>query len=1121
MKYRIAVLMSVCVPLFAAGLPAFADAAAAWTYDAPAGYVDCSPVVADLDGNGAMDIVVGTTAGQVIALDAHGHELWRQDMQGVLNVAPTAADITSGPEPELLVLSMGGKLYCLDGATGGHIWEQSLPSDVEWGMTAVVVADLDGDGTKEVIAGDGAGHVLCFQNDGALAWSWQGDLGAVQCPATGDVTGDGATDVVVTGKEGACVLAADGTVLGSMDEGPCSSPVLANLDDDPAMEIVFAVGRDLKAYDGAGFDQRWSHKMPGVIDSGLAATDIDGDGAVDIVAVDLLGQAVCLGHAGGLKWQADVRERVRRSPTIADVDGDGAFEVLVAGYDSTLYVFNADGSLAEKVSLNGATNASPTLFTADNALHTVIPTGGGAVNAWTWPNAKADAAMPWPEYRATAARIGRVAQQDSEGAAIASVDFGPLYVGHNEFRATLDNPAEEPVVLELEAVINGGAPSVSTVESSTVTVSHVLPYQLQGDAAVNIALRCTVRVDGEQVDRRAKRAYVVPFENEFADTARHVAQLAAAVDALPDSTGMDARLALLQQRYDTLRERKDRAGALDDAARRAFRDAVHTLTDDLDRAVIIAEAALAAEAPVFIVPANPWAPFGGMDELVEGRTAQGAAAVTAFQGEIESAAFNIFNCSGAPRTFRVEPGAFAAGEDNTEENALTVREAVAVPTDMLDVVPDALPTLNQGNLLTVPAWDARQLWVTVDSAGLAPATWEGRIRLRSLEVEPLDLTAEMTAEVWPAALPEDQTLGLCTWGYVHTSVLKDQPDTALRDKVDHGVNIFVGRFFPQAEFDEAGNLTGDIDFAEHDAYVKERTGHGIILFCYYQRALRGPAKPGSDTYRKAHIAYLRAWVDHLEELGLDYSDWALYPVDEPGLKDGRVEDYLRYGKLAREADPKIQMYTDPVSRITMEELEAMAPYVDIWCPNRGGFLLDENADKLDFMKSTGATMWTYECEGYAKHQSPLGYYRGLAWLSWHHDLTGFGFWSYCTSRNDPWFKPETRLDYLLIYQGNGVVTSKRWEAVRDGIEDHAMLVALREAAEKASAAGNHADAVAEARALLDDKADVIAAFCGLDDDGTLPGAGGMPEVRRVADKRWAEIQAVRAEMAELLARLKE
>jgi len=193
--------------------------------------------------------------------------------------------------------------------------------------------------------------------------------------------------------------------------------------------------------------------------------------------------------------------------------------------------------------------------------------------------------------------------------------------------------------------------------------------------------------------------------------------------------------------------------------------------------------------------------------------------------------------------------------------------------------------------------------------------------------------------------------------------------------------------------------------------------------------------------------------------------------------------------------------------------------VDIWCPNRNGYLLHEGGDKLEFIKSTGSTVWTYECEGDAKHQSPLGYYRAQSWLVWRHGLSGIGFWSYCTSRHDPWHVPRGGQDYLLIYQGDGVVTSKRWEAVRDGIEDYKLLMQLQHAIE------NPPDGVSQeilhaANYFLQHDAPAIGAYCGLDDDGTLPGVDGLSGARRVEDQRWRAIKKARQRMAELLLALR-
>jgi hypothetical protein len=254
-------------------------------------------------------------------------------------------------------------------------------------------------------------------------------------------------------------------------------------------------------------------------------------------------------------------------------------------------------------------------------------------------------------------------------------------------------------------------------------------------------------------------------------------------------------------------------------------------------------------------------------------------------------------------------------------------------------------------------------------------------------------------------------------------------------------------------------------------------------------------------------------------LGITYDQYAFYPVDEPGLSSGLVDLFISLAKAIREVDPKALIYTDPVGRATMEELKRMSPYVDIWCPNRSGYLLNEGQDKLAYLKSTGKSVWTYECMGNAKHQSPLGYYRAQAWLVSHYGLTGMGFWSYCTSSADPWFTPEGTADYLLIYQGNGVVSSKRWEAVRDGIEDYGILNELKNAVSRLKENTTN-PIVKAAKTLLETEAYDIARYCGLDEQGTEPGLAGIKKLRETEDDRWEKIKIARRKIAQLLPELK-
>jgi hypothetical protein len=613
-----------------------------------------------------------------------------------------------------------------------------------------------------------------------------------------------------------------------------------------------------------------------------------------------------------------------------------------------------------------------------------------------------------------------------------------------------------------------------------------------------------------------------PFNAECARIRRTLDAVQATLPRLVDKAGIEDRACLVATRVNTLRARCH-AAPMSEAVWAERRQSLREL---MDEAVAVrnraAGAALAAGrgGTVMLCAANPWAPFGHLDELAEGRTGSGDLSVLAFGGEKETAALNVFNMSSRPRTFRVEVAPLSqAGRSLRANDIVMLFEVIDVPTERSDLVADALNPLGSANLLQVPAWGARQLWLNVDARALTAGEWKGSIRLRSLDVEPVEVVAPLTVTVSRFNLPAKQALHQCGWGYVESSMLKDYPAEAIADQVEHGTNVYVATFFPKARFDANGYLVGEIDFTEHDDYVKKHAAHGTILFCGYQGALQCPAPEGSPAFNRAHVQWLRAWVKHLADLGVGYDGFALYPIDEPDLVKGRIDAYLLMAKLAREADPRIRMYTDPYGFITEDELRSMLPYVDIWCPNRSGLVLDKkNEAKLATIKGSGKAVWMYECDDNAKHQSPLGYYRGSAWLAWRHGMTGIGFWSYCTSPDDPWFVPGPRQEFLLVYPGNGVVSSKRWEAVRDGIEDYGMLAELRRRLERVGASARPED-VEAARRLLGERATEISRFCIREHDTERPGPGVARSQRRIEDQRWNAIQKARRELIRCLERL--
>ena len=173
------------------------------------------------------------------------------------------------------------------------------------------------------------------------------------------------------------------------------------------------------------------------------------------------------------------------------------------------------------------------------------------------------------------------------------------------------------------------------------------------------------------------------------------------------------------------------------------------------------------------------------------------------------------------------------------------------------------------------------------------------------------------------------------------------------------------------------------------------------------------------------------------------------------------------------------------------------------------------SDLVETMHGDGRELWTYTCAGNSKHLSPLAYNRGHMWMCFNLGHTGGGIYTYSRGEAD-W---HVTTDYSLIYPAtDGPVPSKRWEAVRDGVEDYSMLMALKAAA---NAAGADPELVTRARALLSGDVVTVGNFCGLDDDGMVPGKGGQPAARLLADRRHAKIVSVRHEVRDLLRRFSE
>ena len=341
------------------------DAAVRWSVTVPSGRFHwSSPAIADVDGDGSNDVVVGGLDGRVHAYDSDGAPLpgW------------PAAAVVQGP-----------------------------PSAV---ASSPAIGDLDGDGGNEVVVGVGSlevvnehGGVVVLNGNGTRRCAFQtGDRfnqwsgggpdgfsdGVFNAPALGDVNGDGRPEIVfgswdhqVHVLNSACQPLA---AFENMDT-VWSSPALFDADGDGRSEIFIGGDastdgtshsggffRALRYSGGPVLSQLWVRLSSESFQSKAAIGDINGDGRLEVVTGS--GRFYCLtqGRCGDSNkvwafdlatggdvpgWPRSARyETFLTSPALGDVSGDGRSDVVIGsfrGARGAVAAFNGTGQLLWEV----------------------------------------------------------------------------------------------------------------------------------------------------------------------------------------------------------------------------------------------------------------------------------------------------------------------------------------------------------------------------------------------------------------------------------------------------------------------------------------------------------------------------------------------------------------------------------------------------------------------------------------------------------------------------------------------------------------------------------------------------------------------------------------------------
>ncbi|MEM7351890.1 MAG: FG-GAP-like repeat-containing protein [Acidobacteriota bacterium] len=267
-----------------------------------------------------------------------------------------------------------GSIHAHDGASGALKWSRSNP---EHGVTDLTIADVDGDGDRELLWGAGfssSGEDFLFVVDTfSLTQEWQSAhiTGPFRALDHGDLDGDGRPELVHGSFESDAgsgdglyfVHDAATQTLEFTSGEPTGSNWTglwrlrqANIDGDPQNELFVTTSTTytgkIIAYDGSSHTEQWQVATEsGLTFLAMQVADVDADGALEIIASTGREHTGASGvylyvygaASGALEWQsASLGANFVDFPLlrVADVDGDGVLEMLVGREGGELQVFD-------------------------------------------------------------------------------------------------------------------------------------------------------------------------------------------------------------------------------------------------------------------------------------------------------------------------------------------------------------------------------------------------------------------------------------------------------------------------------------------------------------------------------------------------------------------------------------------------------------------------------------------------------------------------------------------------------------------------------------------------------------------------------------------------------------
>lgn len=358
-----------------------------------------------------------------------------------------------------------------------------------------------------------------------------------------------------------------------------------------------------------------------------------------------------------------------------------------------------------------------------------------------------------------------------------------------------------------------------------------------------------------------------------------------------------------------------------------------------------------------------------------------------------------------------------------------------------------------GNIVTVTPGSSVRVWVMFNSRGVEPGDYATELTLKPLHDYTIpNRSIPVLATVWNFTLPETQDWPLDCFFWTgqmtpldETGLLRLMHDYHVKwtmTESHHYKNGFVNdrRWIGPKPKDGPGYDRERLLRANQDFFEEARRLGMKVVFAW------GTADD---------VDWHQTMAKRLLDMGFTYNDFIFHGTlrDEFSLLDIPKSAELR--QRISEVNPgwrfmATYLSTPPPSGASLEDLTAagLPEYFKVWSVISGRLFNPKTGpEAIEYFKSRGCTLWAYRCNTNMQTLPVLSYYRFFPWLGYQKNLDGVAFWSSFSAKGDDGFDHRDGYDDGITWRGldKTPVTTKRLEAVREGLEDVAYIHLLKQA----------------------------------------------------------------------------